>query len=427
MQVLRIEGGNRLSGTVSFAGGKNVTLAILSAVVISSGEVVLHNFPELSDTSIKKELLERLGAVITHEGTTLRIDCSNITNGDINNEKFRLIRTSFFLLGPMLARLGQVTIPGPGGCKIGDRPVDYHLKGLELLGAKVSLQGGNYTATTNGLKGAEIFLNFPSAGATQHLMSTACLADGNTVIDNAAIEPEVVALADFLNSMGARIEGAGTSRITIQGVTSLGGTSYRIPSDRHQASTFLLAAAATRGDVTVTDTFPGHQTAIINKLREAGAVCDEGPDWVRVQVNQRLSGIRVMTMPFPGFPTDSQQPMCSVLATAEGPSSIEENLYEGRTGHIPELNRMGANIRVEGRTSTIIGVERLSGAIVEASDLRASAALCIAGLGADGTTEVRNLSHLDRGYQDFEAKLISLGANVRRISRNEAELGSEAS
>jgi UDP-N-acetylglucosamine 1-carboxyvinyltransferase len=323
----------------------------------------------------------------------------------------------------MLARVGRVELPAPGGCKIGQRPVDFHLKGLALLGATVELEGGRYIASTNGLKGAEIYLDFPSAGATQHLMSAAVLAEGVTVIQNAAVEPEVTTLAAFLNRMGARIEGAGTSTISIIGVERLEPCEFRVPSDRLQAGTFMLAAAATRGDVTVRGIMPDNQTALVNKLREAGVEVSEGPDWIRVEATRRLKGIRVKTMPYPGFPTDIQQPMAAVLCLAEGTSVVEETIYESRTGHVPELQRMGARIRVEGGRLTFInGVDRLRGANVEASDLRAGAALVVAGLAAEGETVIRNVHFIDRGYENLEASLQNLGASIERVEIGESDL-----
>lgn len=415
MNVFQIKGGKRLEGVVDVGGSKNTALAIMSAVVLAEGKTVLTNVPQLSDTRIKANLLERFGAKVFWSGNRVEIDCSNIYPGETDEETVRAIRTSFYLLGPLLARTKRVEIPAPGGCKIGARPVDFHLKGLRALGATIDLVDGAYIASCDQLKGAEIYLDFPSAGATQHLMSVAVLAKGNTTIQNAAIEPEVTALADFLNRMGARVEGAGTSSITIMGVDKLTPTEFRVPADRMQAGTYLLAGAITGGDVTVRGILPEEQTAVVNKLREAGVTVDEGPDWVRVTASGRLKGINVKTMPHPGFPTDMQQPMAAVLTLAEGTSIVEETIYESRIGHIQELNRMGASIRNEGRSALITGVEKLRGAVVEASDLRAGAALVLAGLAAKGETTVRNIHFIDRGYEAFEKTLSSLGANIRRV------------
>lgn len=427
MSMLQITGGRALTGQVDVAGSKNCALAIMSAVVLAEGTTVLHNVPDVSDTRIKARLLERFGAKVAWRENSLFIDCSTIHDGDADEETVRSIRTSFYLLGPLLARVGKAHLPAPGGCRIGARPVDFHLKGLALLGADVELTGGAYIASAGQMRGAEIYLDFPSAGATQHLMTTATLARGNTVIQNAAIEPEVTSLAEFLNRMGARIEGAGTSTITILGVDALTPCEFRIPSDRMQAGTYLLAGAITGGDVTVRGIMPDHQTALVNKLREAGAVADEGPDWVRVAVPKRLRGIRIKTMPYPGFPTDLQQPMAAVLALAEGTSVVEETIYESRIGHVQELNRMGARMRTEGRSVVITGVEGFRGASVEASDLRAGAALCLAGLAAEGETLVRNVHFIDRGYENFEATLRSIGARIERVSSPDMETSETSS
>lgn len=421
MTGYQIVGGSRLEGSVDVAGSKNAALAIMSAVVLAKGTTILHNVPNVSDTRIKASLLERFGALVTWREGSMFIDCSNVAPGDADVESVRSIRTSFYLLGPLLARVGRVTLPAPGGCKIGVRPVDFHLKGLALLGATVELVDGCYVASTDGLQGAEIYLDFPSAGATQHLMTTAALASGMTVIQNAAMEPEVTALSDFLNKMGAKIDGAGTSTITIIGVTSLTPCDYRIPADRLQAGTYMLASAMTGGDVTVTGIMPDNQIALVNKLRESGAQVSEGPDWVRVVGTRRLKGIRIKTMPYPGFPTDIQQPMAAALCLASGPSVVEETIYESRIGHVQELNRMGANIRVEGRSAIIGGVSSLSGAVVEASDLRAGAALCLAGLAAKGETFVRNIHFIDRGYDNFDSTLRSLGAKIKRVEPLDVE------
>lgn len=416
MSALVIRGGQRLIGEVDVAGSKNTALAILSAVVLAEGTTILHNVPEVSDTRIKTRLLEKFGAKTEWRDGSLYIDCTNLYDGEADEETVRAIRTSFYLLGPLVARLGRVTLPAPGGCKIGARPVDYHLKGLKQLGAEVILEGGIYTASTQGLKGAEIYLDTPSAGATQHLMTAAALADGITVIDNAAMEPEVVSLASFLNGLGSRVEGAGTNRITVFGKKSLHGCEFRIPADRIQAGTYLLAGAITKGDVTVKGVLPETQTALINKLKEAGAEVTEGADWVRVAVTRRLKGVNVKTMPHPGFPTDMQQPMAAVLTLASGNSVVEETIYESRIGHIPELNRMGAKITLINAMSALIeGVTGLQGAVVEASDLRAGAALVLAGLAAKGETVVKNVHFIDRGYERLEETLQSLGATIERV------------
>lgn len=414
MSGLVISGGRTLRGSVDVGGSKNGALAIMSAVVLAEGETVLHNVPNVTDTRTKAKLLACFGAKCQWREGSLYIDSSNLFNGETDEEMVRSIRTSFYILGPLLARTGFVTLPAPGGCKIGARPVDLHMRGLEALGAKISLESGVYKASAERLRGAEIYLDFPSAGATQHIMATATLAEGHTVIQNAAMEPEVIALADFLNSMGARVEGAGTSTITIHGVRALQATSYRIAPDRLQAGTYLVAGAITGGDVTVNGILPDNQIALMNKLREAGAEVTEGADWIRVSAKERLKSIKIKTMPYPGFPTDMQQPMAALLTLASGTSVVEETIYESRIGHVQELNRMGAQINQEGRTSIISGVESLRGASVEASDLRAGAALVLAGLAARGETIVRNVHFIDRGYENLEETIAKLGGSITR-------------
>jgi UDP-N-acetylglucosamine 1-carboxyvinyltransferase len=402
---------------VDVAGSKNAALAIMSAVVLAEGVTVLHNVPDLADTRTKARLLKVFGCRVRWEGSSLWIDSSQLEQGEADEEMVRSIRTSFYLLGPILARTGRVRLPAPGGCKIGARPVDFHLKGLALMGADIDLAHGQYTMRADRLEGTEIYLDFPSAGATQHLMATATLAKGITVIQNAAFEPEVTALAAYLNRMGAKVEGAGTSTITVQGVEHLRPCEFPIPSDRMQAGTYMLAAAITGGDITVSGILPENQSAVVNKLREATIEIEEGHDWIRViGSSRRPKGIRVKTMPYPGFPTDMQQPMAALLTICQGTSVVEETIYESRIGHVQELNRMGANILQESRTSIINGVEGLKGANVLASDLRAGAALVLAGLAAEGETIVRNVHFIDRGYQDLEQTLTRLGASIERVS-----------
>jgi len=423
VSLYRIRGGRELHGSVRVHGSKNAALAILSGVLLCEEPVTLRGLPAVSDVETKLQILEQFGAVIDRwdDGETVTIDCSNLKDAEPDPNMVRNIRTSFYVLGPILARLGSARIPQPGGCKIGARPLDFHLKGLSQFGADVRLNGGFYEAKAKNLVGAEVYLDFPSAGASQHLMAAATLADGQTVIKNAAMEPEVTALADFLNRMGARVEGAGTSTITISGVTKLGGGEYVIPADRLQAGTYLLAGAATFGDVTVEGVLPEHQAPVISKLKEMGVTVDEGPDWIRVVGNRFMQAISVKTMPYPGFPTDIQQPMAALLSIAHGVSTLEETIYESRIGHIDELNRMGAKIRQEGRTSIITGVDHLQGAVVEATDLRAGAALVVAGLSAIGETYVKNIVYIDRGYQKFEESLRSLGADIERMPVEEWE------
>lgn len=415
MRVLQIQGGKKLQGTIEVPGSKNASLALLSSVVLAEGSSVFHNIPNITDIDHKLQLLKLFGVESEWKEGSLFIDSSHTTHSKSEYVSEHPIRTSFYLLGPLVARTGKAVLPTPGGCNIGTRPVDFHLKGLALLGVDVKLHQGFYVAEASGLKGAEIYLDFPSPGATQHLMSTAVLASGTTVIKNAAIEPEVTTLAAYLNRQGARIEGAGTSTITIMGVKSLGGCEFRIPADRMQASTYLLAGGITQGDVTVKGVLPEDLNALTNKLKEAEALVQEGSDWVRVAVRGPLKAVRIKTMPYPGFPTDIQQPTAALLAIASGTSIVEETIYESRIGHITELNRMGAKIYLEGRTSIIEGVQELNGALVEASDLRAGAALCLAGLAAKGETVIKNVHLVDRGYEKLEQNLQSLGASIGRF------------
>lgn len=415
MDVLKITGGTPLVGEIEIKGSKNAALAILSAVILAKGETILQNVPRVSDIDIKLRLLGRFGVKYHWNDKNLHIDATKLQDVEPEEDLVRPIRTSFYVLGSLIARMGRARLPKPGGCKIGARPVDFHLKGLALMNVTIDESSGRYLAETPKLVGAEIYLDFPSAGATQHLMATACLAQGLTVIHNAAIEPEVIALAGFLKRMGAKIEGDGTSTITVNGVDELFGCTYRVPEDRIQAATYLMAGVITGGDVQVTGIVPEQQTALVNKLREANADVFEGNDWIRARVDGPLTAIRVKTMPYPGFPTDIQQPMAAVLALAQGSSVIEETIYESRFGHVTELNRMGAKMRIEGRSTIIDGVAKLEGAVVEASDLRAGAALVLAGLAAEGDTIIKNIHYIDRGYEELEHNLRQLGGTIERV------------
>ena len=422
--VLRIQGGRPLEGSVAVKGSKNASLAVLSGVLACSEPVLLRGLPNVSDIRIKLSLMEEFGAKVEFQDDGVLIDCSEVHNADIDPEIARKIRTSFYMLGPLLARLGSARLPQPGGCPIGTRPVDFHLKGLTALGAKIDLKHGVYHAKAPKLQGCEIYLDFPSAGATQHIIATAALAEGFTVIQNAAIEPEVISLADFLNRMGAKIEGAGSSTITIEGVASLGGGEYPIPADRLQAGTYLIAAAATNGSIRVDGVLPEFQSPVVSKLKEMGANVDQGADWIQASAGEYHAATTVKTMPYPGFPTDMQQPMAALLTTANGVSIVEETIYENRTQHVPELRRMGAIIHQDGRTCVITGVARLDGAIVTAPDLRGGAALVIAGLMARGETIVKGVEWIDRGYEDFEGTLSALGAQIERVPAGEWETAS---
>lgn len=417
MSVISIEGGNPLIGSVEIPGSKNAALAVLSAVLLADGVTTITKVPALTDMDVKLELLRMFGAKVSRQADEVTIDARDLCNVSPDERVVRSIRTSFYMLGPLLARNKRVTMPAPGGCKIGARPVDYHLKSLEAMGAKIDLVEGNYIAEADRLVGANLFFDFPSAGATQHMMATASLAEGITTISNAAIEPEVVALADFLTRMGVRIEGAGSDKITIFGRERLDGTSYRVPADRMQAGTYLIGGAITGGDVTVQGVMPEDLNALCTKLEEAEVSVEVGHDYIRASAPNRLEAVKLRTMPHPGFPTDLQQPMTALLTLANGTSVIEELVYESRIGHVNQLVRMGADITVNaGRVIVINGVDKLSGAIVEASDLRAGASLVLAGLAAEGETTVRNVEFIDRGYERLEELLGSLGAKIERVS-----------
>jgi UDP-N-acetylglucosamine 1-carboxyvinyltransferase len=422
LENIYIQGGQRLEGKVRTSGSKNATLALMAGATLAQGCVTLSNFPRIRDAQTMVELLNGLGASTRFiDGTTITIDSTHIHCLEAPYELVRRIRPSFNVLGPLLARFGFARVPVPGGCDIGARPVNFHLEGLRRLGAHLQVEHGIYTAEARKLRGANIYLDFQSAGATQHLMSAACLAEGTTIIENCATEPEVVELANFLNTLGARVEGAGTTTLTIHGMESLHGGEYRIIPDRLEAGTFAMAAACTGGDILIQDAAPDHMRPLINKLTEAGVELNEEPGGLRVQRRGRVRAVDIITMPHPGFPTDMQQPMAALLAIADGTSVITENVYESRFRYVNELNRMGANIRVEGRTAVIAGVEKLTGAPVTATDLRAGAALVCAGLAAEGETEISGVEHIDRGYENIVQKLQGLGARIERCAAGDSE------
>lgn len=415
MQRIYVVGGNRLEGAVNVSGSKNGTLAIMAGALLAKGPVILENVPRIGDIATMIEMLQELGVVAHMSGDTVAIDATEIRAHEAPYELVKKMRASFCVAGPILARLGYARVPMPGGCDIGARPVDFHVKGLQALGAKVVIEHGYVEAEATKLRGSRIYLDFPSAGATQHIMTAACLAEGTTYIENAALEPEVVELANFLVAMGAKIRGAGTSTIQVDGVSELVGTTYRMIPDRMEAGTFAIAAAITRGDVTLVGAIPEHSTAVLQKLQEAGVHVSTGPDWVRVVGTRRPIATDIKTMPHPGFPTDMQQPFAAMLTIADGTSVVSENVYERRFKYIAELQRMGADIVQDGRTAIIKGVPSLTGAEVTATDLRAGAALVIAGLVADGQTEISGVEHIDRGYEKIECKLASLGAHIARV------------
>ncbi|HET6452805.1 MAG TPA: UDP-N-acetylglucosamine 1-carboxyvinyltransferase [Armatimonadota bacterium] len=415
MEKICVTGGKRLSGEVGVSGSKNGTLAIMAGALLAKGPTVLTNVPHIGDILTMIEMFQQLGvrAQFTN-GNVVEIDATDLQCAEAPYDLVKKMRASFCVTGPILARLGHARVPLPGGCDIGARPVDLHVKGLQALGARIMIEHGYVEAEADRLKGSVVYLDLPSAGATQHLMTVAALADGTTRIENAALEPEVTDLVHFLIAMGAKISGLGTSTIEIQGVDELRGVEYPMIPDRIEAGTFAIAAAITSGDVTITGMVPEHCSSVFQKLQDAGVkVIPEG-NQVRVRSSGNHRATDIKTMPYPGFPTDIQQPFASLLAVSDGTSVITENIYERRFRYASELQRMGADIILEGRTAIIKGVPRLTGAEVTATDLRAGAALIIAGLEADGYTEISGVEHIDRGYEDIISKFTSLGADIVR-------------
>ena len=420
MAYYRINGGKRLEGAVTISGAKNAALAIIPAVILSGESCLLENLPEIEDVRIVEEILTSMGAAIsrTPDGS-MRIDPSGINTFSVTGEMVSSMRASYYLLGALLGRYKKAEIALPGGCAIGQRPIDQHIKGMRALGADIVIQGGSVKARADKLKGAEIYLDVVSVGATINIMLAAVAAEGQTIIANAAKEPHVVDVANFLNMMGANVKGAGTDVIRIQGGRRLHGCTYAVIPDQIEAGTFMIAAAATRGDVIINNVIPTHLEAISAKLMESGVTVSEGDDgrdfFIRVSADKRLRAVNIKTLPYPGFPTDLQQPMMALLATAEGNSFIMENIFENRFNHVPELAKMGASISISSRTATVEGVERLYGAPLCASDLRAGAALVIAALAAEGESTISQIHFIDRGYEFLEQKLRALGADITRI------------
>ena len=419
--VLEIAGGRTLSGEVRVNGAKNSALVLMAACLLTRDTIRLRNVPPLTDITAMGEMLTSLGGRVCRQGDCLELDGDHINKSTAPYDLVNSLRASFFCIGPLLARTGMAKVPLPGGCQIGSRPVVEHVRGLKAMGAQVTIDHGVVTAVVPGsghrLRGGRIHLDCPSVGATETLMMAAALADGETVIENAALEPEVVDLAGLLLAMGARLRGAGTPTITIVGVERLHGADYTVIPDRIEAGTLLLAAAITRSELRVTPLIPDHLGAVLTKLVEAG--CRLEHDGIGTTISAReIGAVDLRTQPFPGFPTDLQAPFMSLLATARGTSVITENIFENRLQHVAELQRMGAAIRLQGNTAFIEGVSQLSGAPVQGTDLRASAAMVLAGLAADGITTVGGLEYLDRGYANLEAKLSSVGACLQRVSAN---------
>ena len=419
MDQFIIQGGRRLRGDVKISGSKNATLPIMAACLLGEGESVIEGAPDLDDVNSLLGLLEELGCQGGREGTDLRFKLSGEGRSHARYDLVRKMRASVCVLGPLVARRGHARVAMPGGCAIGSRPIDLHLRGLSALGAKIELQEGDIVATAKKLVGAEIFLGGPfgsSVTGTANVMMAATLAEGKTVIECAACEPEVQDLADFLNAMGAKVTGAGTPRVIIEGVKGLHGAQHRVIADRIEAGTFMIAAAITNGEIRLSQARLDHMMAVVDKLREVGVVVEKDDGGAVVSSNRRIAATDVSTQPYPGFPTDLQAQLMSLLCLADGNSVITEKIYPDRFLHVAELGRMGANIRKEGPTAIVTGVHKLIGAPVMASDLRASAALVLAGLVAEGTTTVNRVYHIDRGYEKFEAKLNALGAGIQRVA-----------
>jgi len=414
---LEITGGERLSGEVQISGAKNAALPILAAALLAEGPVLLENVPHLNDVTTTVKLLRRMGVeIIFHDGTHLEIDTANISEFLAPYELVKTMRASILVLGPLLSRFGRADVSLPGGCAIGARPVNLHVAGLQAMGAEIVIDNGYIRARAERLHGARLILDTVTVTGTENLMMAAVLAKGETVIENAAREPEVVDLANFLCLMGAQIEGAGTDSIFVQGVDSLQGTSYSVMPDRIESGTYLVAAAITGGRVRINRTRPGHLDAVLMKLEEAGADIQRGSDWIELDMGgRRPAAVDMRTAPYPAFPTDMQAQFCALNAVADGTGTVIETVFENRFMHAQELQRMGAELSVEGNTAIIRGVERLAGAPVMATDLRASASLVLAGLVADGVTIVDRIYHIDRGYERIEEKLCQLGAEIRRL------------
>lgn len=416
MNRLIINGGKALKGSIEINGAKNAAVAILPAAILASkGECIIDNVPDIADVHCLERIIRSLGCNVEKlDNNTLKINAEEIKTIEACGNDVRKMRASYYFIGALLARFKEAKVELPGGCPIGVRPIDQHIKGFEALGAKVSIEHGAVNIMAEKLIGTNIFFDVVSVGATINLMIAATLAEGTTVLENAAREPHVVDVANFLNAMGANVKGAGTDVIRIKGVKELKGCNYSVVPDQIEAGTFMIAAAATRGDVTIQNVIPKHLESISAKLLEMGAKVEEGDDSVRVYVDGDLKGVNLKTAPYPGFPTDVQQPMCTLLSTAKGRSIIVETIWENRHKHVDELKKMGATIKVEGRSAIIDGVDRLTGAIVKATDLRAGAAMVIAGLISDGVTEITSIEHIDRGYPHIEEKFRMLGADIIR-------------
>ena len=417
MNKLLIQGGAPLNGEIRISGAKNAVLPIMAATLLAEGPSVVENVPHLQDVTTTVSLLGSMGVrVVIDETMSVEVDTSTIETQVAPYELVRTMRSSILVLGPLVARYGYAEVSLPGGCAIGSRPVNLHIKGLQDMGAEVEVKNGYIIAKADRLKGARIVLDMVTVTGTENLMMAAALADGITKLENAAREPEVIDLANFINAMGGKISGAGTDTITIEGVEKLIGTRYKVVPDRIETGTFLVAAAITGGRVKLKDTEPSLLDAVLDKLREAGAEITVGDDWIELDMHgKRPKAVNIRTAPYPGFPTDMQAQFTALNVVAEGTGTIVETIFENRFMHVQEMQRMGANIEVEGNTAIVRGVESLNGAPVMATDLRASASLILAGLVAQGETEVQRIYHIDRGYELIEEKLSSLGAKIKRV------------
>lgn len=421
MEKIIVRGGQRLSGSVKVEGAKNAVLPVIAATLLASdGKSVIRDVPTLSDVYTINEVLRSLNAVVEFENNTITVDASRELKIEAPFEYVRKMRASVLVMGSLLARNGRARVALPGGCAIGSRPIDQHLKGFEAMGATVKVGNGFIEAeAVNGLHGAKIYLDFPSVGATENIMMAAVLAKGTTIMENVAKEPEIVDLANFLNKMGAKVRGAGTGTIRIEGVEVLFGADHNIIPDRIEAGTFMVASAITGGDVLVKGAVPEHLSSLIAKMEEMGVTIIEEQDGLRVIGPEKLKAVDIKTMPHPGFPTDMQSQMMALLLRAQGTSMITETVFENRFMHVEEFRRMNANIKIDGRSVIMNGPSDLQGAEVAATDLRAAASLILTGLVADGMTRVTELYHLDRGYVDFHLKLAALGADIERVSEIE--------
>ncbi len=417
-EKLIIKGNRKLYGELSISGAKNSAVGIIPAAILSDSKCVIKNLPDIDDVKYLKELLLQVGAKVKAGNPgELEIDSNSMKSYKVDYEIAKKMRASYYFIGAFLGKFKRAEVPFPGGCDIGIRPIDQHIKGFEALGAKIKVEHGIIKARATELIGAPIYMDVVSVGATINIILAACKATGITTIENAAKEPYIVDIANLLNAMGANIKGAGTDVIKIKGVEHLGGCEHSIIPDMMEAGTYMIAAAATQGDVLIKNVIPTHLESISAKLREMGIEIDENEDSVRVRTLSRPKAVNIKTIPYPGFPTDLQQPMSVLLAIAEGTGIITESIWEGRFKHVDELKRMGANIKVEGRVAIIEGIHRLSGSPVYATDLRAGAAMVIAGLAAEGETEISNLKHIDRGYENLVDKLKSIGAEITRVER----------